>query len=473
MLSDIAINAFSVLLFSYAIASRSRIADPQVDADKFLFGGNSKWLAASSNVGSLLSITILFNLYYNGLYGYGLVGIPCMATGMILGYFLLILALRRTHRNYASNGRPLHNSTLLGVVTDGEKSAPLMLVFLSQYLLALISEFGVLISFLRDIFPVGSSAPLAIAMLIAFLCATYTAAGGYSGILRTDLFQLCVFLVGLSYLSWKLWEPLTGLIEDVLILENCPTPPFGPPATYVLFTIAGFGAFPDTWVRNFTTIRTSKDESFKHLSVSVIGLLFVLVPLTVLGLLVFKQTDKLDFRFDCLRTHDAFVGQFLSAPVISQDPLLRWFIVACLLCAFITTIDTWLIGIAQHARRFRRGISVEILNISPFFAVFVSVAVAAMLSNRGVFVTGLLIFPFLFFNWVFLAAGVFPNVKAFQNRFILLTAIGAGVLMTVAQVILKWDHLEVFPHSSIFYSCLTVYGVVGVGMLHQTFWARP
>ncbi len=72
MFMECLVVAFLVLGVSYCIARFSGSTKPQRDLDAFLFKGNSHLLAITSNIGSLLSIALVFSLYTVLLIGGGL-----------------------------------------------------------------------------------------------------------------------------------------------------------------------------------------------------------------------------------------------------------------------------------------------------------------------------------------------------------------------------------------------------------------
>ncbi|MBU4319372.1 MAG: hypothetical protein KKF30_19095 [Proteobacteria bacterium] len=139
----------------------------------------------------------------------------------------------------------------------------------------------------------------------------------------------------------------------------------------------------------------------------------------------------------------------------------RWFIISSLLCAFITTIDTWLIGTIQHSVRDYRRVNTDLLTLSPFFLVVISLAIVMILFNvpKGIYVVGLLIFPFLFFNSIFLIAGAFPSVKVLHDLTLLKVSIISGVIFSISQIYIHWKNLESLPHTPVLFSGIAVYSI--------------
>ena len=210
MLVWVLLNAFTVLLISIFIARWSRLADPRQGLLRYLFGGNTYHLAASSNVGSLLSIATIFSVYFVGLLGYGLITIFCLISGLTLAYGALYFGVRRIVCRDDYYPTKYEYSTLVDTAaSQGSRSHLLLsIIFIAQYLIALVSEFGVLNSFCILLFP-DLPTPLILTVPVGLLCATYTSVGGYSGVLRTDLFQIVVFVFGSFYLAFYAALPAT------------------------------------------------------------------------------------------------------------------------------------------------------------------------------------------------------------------------------------------------------------------------
>lgn len=466
MLVWILLNAFTVLLISIFIARFSRLADPRQSLQRYLFGGNTYQLAASSNVGSLLSIAIVFDVYFVGLLGYGLVTIFCLSFGIAVAYIALYLGIRRIVSRKDYYQTKYEYTTLVDIIaTEGSRAhVSITFLFIAQYLIVMVLEFGVLNSFVTLLFP-DLPTPLIVTAPIGILCATYTSSGGYSGVLRTDLFQVIVFVFGSFYLAFYAALPATlEVVTREFRIENVAPLPWIPPTTFVLMTAAGFCAFPDVWIRNVSTMNLPRAAKLRWLNGSVVCLIASVIPLTILGTYPLLDSTNVDLIYDVPRTHSTFVELFAHSKLLKTDPIALWFVISAMICAFVTTVDTWLIGIMQHLASVVRVRREDVVIVSPYVMVLVGAIGATALHGKLFLAIGLYVWPYLFFNTLFFIIEVFPSVKCVVLPWHVILCLAVGFFITTVMVATNWsqEQLERIPDSVILLSAIGIYTTFAV-----------
>jgi len=464
MFDTILLNAFTVLLISYVIARNSRLADPRVSLTRYLFGGNNQILAVSSNVGSLLSIAIVVNIYYVGLFGYGLITLASLTAGLVFAYLALYFGVRRIVRRGVFPR--LKHSTYAEVLTTlgTRRHAFMNCLFLIQYAIVIVSEFAVLNALVSALFPSSLAGPV-VATVVGILCATYTTVGGYSGVLRTDLFQLLVFFSGCIYITIRSETSAVDLVLTELSDKNFVWTDTLPPLTFAIMTAVAFFAFPDVWIRNISSLNVKRDSRVLWIAVSLILLLVLMGPITTVALHALSVQDGFDMRYDVPRTHQQVMSVFQASAILRHDPFALWFVIASVLCVFVTTIDTWLIGTMQHLRLLKLKHATELISLTPFVIVLASVAISTLVRDKIILVVGLFVFPFLFFNMLCFLLQVFPSIKRDHSWIDVSVALLSGILLTATLIWLNFETLEEVPYAVILYSGVAVLAVFAAGVL--------
>lgn len=395
MFDQVLSAAFLILTLSFVIAALARKSDPRRNLDAYLFSGNNHVLAWSSNVGSMLSIAMIFSFYIVTLVGGGMMLFVSVASGYTIGWILLDRGTRKLLAN-PDKERYVH-ATYVTLFSDKLPKYFLVLTFSAQYAIALVLEFSVLKDFLYGIFDSNLQVAI-VGIVVAALCGSYVVVGGYLGVLRTDFFQLVVVGSAFAYLISNNWAETKQLAWTAFDSQNIGG--WYPIAwiTIALTAAVWFFASPDMWVRNFSSLQGSVGKRRLMIAGTWLGLIFLLVPLTLLGLAQLNSsTGGPIHRFDVPVVLEFFVGAFSNPNNTVFDPVGRQFAVAGFLCIFITTIDTWLIGTVQHALgsdRRRAGYA----RLFPFVFSIGALILGALLPNEFILPFGLLIFPFYFFN---------------------------------------------------------------------------
>lgn len=204
-----------------------------------------------------------------------------------------------------------------------------------------------------------------------------------------------------------------------------------------------------------------RSAKLRWLNGSVLCLILTVIPLTILGVYPLLNTSDIDMSYDVPRTHRTFADLFAQSTVLKTDPIALWLVIAAMICAFITTVDTWLIGIMQHLASTVRVRRDDIVIISPYAMVLIGAIGATMLSGKLFLAVGLYLFPYLFFNTLFFLCEVFPSLKRFTGPWQLMGCLFIGFLITTGMIATNWSDQELVkvPDSVILFSALGIYTV--------------
>lgn len=446
MLLDILVNSFAVLLISFLIAKKSqinlhyRITDAKVSYDltQYLFGGNRAGLATSSNIGSILSIAMVFSFLLVAIRGWGLMAIFAVLLGLLIGYAFLMHVVSKVHNPDTGEFEPsLLYANFVDRASDERSSQFIRSIVIVEYFCFLTLEFTVLTSFLKGIFPDSTLSSLAIVLLISFLCATYTSTGGYKGILRTDLFQVMVFVAGFIYVIFKMKETTAVLIAENISLSNIvPVDPLQFITAAIIVALFS-SSFPDVWIRNVSSLRVSLQSKRTVLTGSFIIMALLLMPYTLLSLPVLDSVSEFSREFDTGATVLFYIGLFRES--VPLDAMSVWYFVAAFVCIFITTIDTWLIGIMQHNVRREHVRNPYRVFILPYIFAVVAALAAYCVTAKEILLIGIITFQFLFFNHIWIISTILRKPKYTTNW--LYGTLATGLLATVIMVFCFWDEL--------------------------------
>lgn len=461
MFNNLLFNALSVLGISYIIARLSRKDDPHKNIEGYLFGNNHPLLAISSNVSSLLSIAIIFTVYLVGLSGYGFTTLRAVTIGIILGYLMLFFGAKSFTKNFSTKTKSNKKLTLVELVNDKSTHSLIKNAFLCQYIIALIVEFSVLIIFFQGVMNLSYIQAIIVAVIIGYLCATYTTTSGYIGVLRTDFFQLLVFVCGFLYLYFLTKDQCLQAASYNYLSSKTTDVDFLPAATFTLFTAACFSSYPDVWVRNISSLEYFKGKEKNGstlfvLTASLILLLLALIPLTFLSVPYLNTIHVFPMKFDVNATLNFYIDLFLKADIFDENPIALWFVVAGFICIFITTIDTWLIGIMQHLNRKTKR-EIDLIIFLPYLIILSSLITASLLPQRGILVIGLFLFPFMFFNTIIFITVFSKRVNDILNITSIRNLLFIGTLTTLLLIFIYWSDLENKAYLVIFLSFITMY----------------
>jgi hypothetical protein len=455
MFASILTISFVLLVLSYIIARLSRIDDPHRNLVGYLYSGNNHWLAMTSNVGALLSIAHILGSYYAGILGFGSIAVVSLVAGMIVGYVLLgggmFLLVRRKDYHCTQYEHVTFVDLLAppGTWTHGVFSALIIL----GYILGCLSEFIVLGSLMQHLFP-GSLAPIALMVVVGVLCATYTSVGGYSGILRADVFQLLVFAGACGYLLWETRHQ-TGDVLHALPDRLVRTGPAGPVA-FALMVAAGFVGYPDVWIRNVSTLRTPPASRLWWIVGSFLLLGIAVVPVTIPALFPLADLSKFDNALSLPKAHQYLAEALTSSRLFGESSFAFSLLVATIFCAFVTTINTWLMTIMQHLGNAFGYRNVNAVTMAPFAVMLIVLFGAAFLKDDLMLPVGLTVFPFAFFATLLYFGAIFPVLRPLLAS-PAMSGLVVGETVTWVMVYWNWRSLEAWSGHIMLASAAGVY----------------
>ena len=154
MFISLIFSSFTVLILSYGIAFLSKfILLKDATPNEYLFGHNNTALATFSNIGSILSITLIISGIFPAIFGWGYTPIYGLYIGIVIGYVLFIISGRRIHRlvKLQSSCSEFETKTLL-VLVDSSSCNLFRVSQILLYTLALSLELAVLKFVLKGIF---------------------------------------------------------------------------------------------------------------------------------------------------------------------------------------------------------------------------------------------------------------------------------------------------------------------------------
>lgn len=422
----------AVLTISLIIAAGSHGRTKAFEHRELLFSGNTPTFATFSTIGSFLSINIIFSLIAVGMMGYGAATIIATMTGLLCAYIFLYKCRKRLRPEGAQPG----DDPLLVPAEMGSAGEVINLIIIVKYQLSLILEFAVFQVFLtpfeRD-FPAFAPAVLT---AVGGLCATYVVLGGYRGVVKTDLFQVLVFVVACLAIIPTAWEN-AGTVSAMF---TNPRARSFPDATgtlvWIAFTFACFAGFPDVWIRNFGTIPSTTSRGRRFWFVNLAALLAVFLPIIVLTAYGAQMKNVFDHVYDVDRAFIYYRDLYFNS---SSSLFVKLLIAAAFLCIFVTTINTWLIGISQHAKAAPGLKSGRVYVLAPFAAVAVSVVGSRLVDGDTVYAMGLYLFPLLFISMFVLLYRAAPFLKTYSGPITLILSCFAGIVTTTTCLIARWD----------------------------------
>lgn len=308
-----------------------------------------------------------------------------------------------------------------------------------QYAISLVCEFAVFRMMLTGFeteFPLYS---LVTTLIIGFLCASWVVIGGYAGVLRTDRFQLTIFGMACVVLLPYILGGQSAIVNVAMRVDAWAWPPVIATATWMTFTFATFVAFPDVWIRNFGTLERQDFGSRSFFAKGFALLIAALVPILALSCYAAAKLGSFDRVYDVQRSLDFFAALFREGPNFGP---VHWLVAAAFLCVFITTVDTWLIGVVQHSAAMFRptGRSSGVLIGIPFAFALGAAALSNVVSGEGIYILGLFVFPFLYMNVLLFCGQVWPAWRAAAGERAYLWSWLAGAGGTALQLASDWPN---------------------------------
>ena len=445
MLILFCLSAFCVLVFSLAIAFRARQSTPRREGVwPYLFGHNSWPLATSSNIGSILALSWVVCTMLPALAGFGYVPVYGLYLGVVIGYVLFGLTIRRIHRRGllsavvpASGG----SSYRLLDLVDAPSQHLFRRVQTLFYCVLLAMEIAIAQRVLTAILDSYLVAALAMGMVV-FLCCTYTSVGGFIGVLRTDLFQLLIVLVGCTLLTIQSFDSVRANLGHTIRFYYFA---LDDPVLFLAFLaifVAYFFSFPDLWIRNIGTLR-AKDggPELKPLWLGGLGVVVVTIPIVLIGASLLAREGKTG-SMDIQPVLDLLSSTLSDPSFLEGRSFALWWVLGGAVCVFVTTIDTQLIGLSQHSFLGKRT-DLLVVQRRPYLFGCLALLGSYPLSNMTVWwICGMVAILIMFGNAMVLLLLAFPPRSGYVVKKHLLVYLSVGGAMTVVAVLYFWGHLD-------------------------------
>lgn len=441
------------MIISFCIVFFSKAAWQKWDVVKYMFSGNTFGLCISSNIGSMLSLALIFSCYYVGLSGWGLWTFLSGFLGVLCSYLYLIL--RVVPATGASKYVP---SVYTEVICTSKPGSLFLYIYTFQYLMLVILEFSLLFLIFKQLFANDQFSSMAIVLIVGLLCASYTSLGGFIGVLKTDLFQLLVVIAGTCGVAFIVPVNDLNAWDIVLTKKNWPQTEFLPVLTFFTMVIVLFSSFPDVWVRNFSTVCLSKKKRKAMLFFSCFFLVATVCALTLLGLVHVKYLNgNFSQTYSVGRSVDFYVELFKKYAQTNKTSLARWYVFAPIICIFITTIDTWLVGFMQHFCIIVKNGRQLKYSIWPFILVLIGITIGSTLSSHAVLAFGFFVFPFLYLNPIICELVISPRLRSLGGEKIAILSFCVGCAVNLLMVCKNFENLEVKAPEIIFWPAASMY----------------
>lgn len=425
----ILLNITSVLLISLWIAYKKRHKDSMFMSDEFLFCGNNAILTTSSNVGSLLSVATIFSFYFVGIEGYGFISTIALLLGIIIAYVFLYFC----YQNIV-NKNICPQKVFIDIDNDDISSYLITFIVPIAYIIVMVLEYSILKEFMSLALGNNDLSVFLFILTISIFCITFITVGGYSGVLWTDIFQLILFIGALIFLIINAPDSLLHKSLGALSAKNFSLNGKLPAFVWVLIAFSYFAAFPDAWVRNFSSLFSMGDKKVKSPIYLIMSFAFIIIALLLITSLTFSSLSNkthFSYKFDINTTINYYSARFSHIINDSERFYTGWFALGAFLSVFLTTINTWMIGYLQHVSIYKnRKPKLYRLLSNPIYLIVLVTLLGFMVSSKILLYVGLFWFPLGFINILLFLRAAFPRMKNICSTRLLLVAAIAGIFST-------------------------------------------
>lgn len=340
------VAAFIVLIASFMISLWSAWSARDRRVDEYLYGGNSEFLGLSSCIGSVVSMAVSFTALLSAGYVWGWQVLFSIIPGCVTGLFLL---LRLSRQNVITEAQ---DEITAGLQIAGASylarfsiRTPQLFAFYPFFLIAYMAMLVTELTVLRTFMHFLSGLPaLELALLIgaiAFVCFAYVFIGGFRGVLVTDYFQLLVVVAFIGVWAASLFGDRTWHIPSPTASHLAWTPIRM--LTLHLGAFAGGAAWTfasiDQWYRTFGTLPARSAKRVAIISAGALSLLAV-VPVLA-GSSAVGRTTIPPLISNGISLY--LVREFLR----DTAPAVQFLFVMALVCAALTTLNTYIITFQQ------------------------------------------------------------------------------------------------------------------------------
>ena len=193
------------------------------------------------------------------------------------------------------------------------------------------------------------------------------------------------------------------------------------------------------------------------MTTSFVVMILMLIPYTFLGMPAIDSVYTFSREYDANGTISYYARLFSESHFIINDPIIGWFIVASFVCIFVTTIDTWLIGLMQnivHPENVSNPYRVVAL---PYICSVIPSLFAFFLPARALLLIGLISFPLMFFNNICVINSLKERSKLLISN--IYGTLAFGLLGTLVMVYCFWDRIHLMASAIIVYPAILQYFV--------------
>jgi len=459
------VSSFLVLFLSMVIAFLANHIDlKDRDPFNFLFRHNNSFLATSSNIGSVLSISTVVCGYLAAVSGWGLTPIFLLYFGIPIAYASFAVSAKRVRRNIElpESASERVTNTILDLIPNDIIRHRYRKALKVLYFSVIILELTVARNLLNELFPGSELYSIFIVLFISILCATYTSLGGFIGVLRTDLFQLIVFEIGcilvIANSMEKIKYALNVTFHRELFMVGDPLIFFG-----ILFFIIAYNfSWPDLWIRNVSSLDHSSKFNIKPLAYGGVGIIIAVIPLSLLGLHIFVINKGPTHSMDAIVVMRSIASIIATKEFIEHHSFALWWLLGGGMCLFITSIDTWLIGIMQHSKLKDKHASSEQFKLYPYWIVLPAFLLSILVNNALYYSIGVVVTLVLFSNAMIIFMATFPVKNlARVNRFIEFYFVFTGAL-TFAGIVYFFNQMDKVLYLFPVFQCVSAFVIIFV-----------
>ena len=340
------IAAFVVLIASFVISLWSAWRARRRRIETYLYAGNTELLGVSSCVGSVVSMAVSFTALLSAGYVWGWQILFSMVPGCLVGLGLLLTLsrhplLQQEQAAIAKSELPEGASYIALFASRKPRLFGFYIFFLAAYTAMLMTELTVLRTFMEALTVLPRPELALTIAVIAFVCFAYVFVGGFRGVLITDYFQLLVVVafVGVWLAAivrmgpWSVPGPMTSHSHWTgwrifLLHAGC----FGGAVGWTFASV-------DQWYRTFGTLPVA---TARRVAVTAAATLSLLIAVPVIA------GCSANLNHSIPATLSNGISLFLVRSMISGSPAgVRFLFVMALVCAALTTLNTYIITIQQ------------------------------------------------------------------------------------------------------------------------------
>ncbi len=346
MLALSVIPVFVVLLSSFFISLWCAWSNRSPEVAKYLYSGNTPVLALSSCVGTVVSMAISFTALLSAGYTFGWQILFTLTGGSLAGLVAMLRLLKherlRLLQPAIAQDDHSDGASYLVCFQSGRSLFPYFYIFYILFYSAMLTtEVGVLRGFLTSLFHFHTTELVITMFMIVLVCYAYVFIGGFRAVLITDYFQL---LVVLAFVGLLLASTHFGA------LQNLPPPLAAKihwtPWRLVLLHFGVFsGAFSWTFANIDQWYRTAGTLPVKTARTILIQTVIIVCALSAIPVLAGSYA---------LTRHATPVGVtneisllLVQDLLLSATATVRFTLVMALVCAALTTLNTYIMTIQQ------------------------------------------------------------------------------------------------------------------------------